>query len=175
MATSDIELQNVAPMRAFAPIETTNIASRDYKIGEYYLYTLNNILYEVTQQVTAGDTLRNGTNVRQSSVADGLARSRGYQLGNGKTLTITPTYASTVTILATVQGAGTNAAFLLVGYFANQANFHTIIELGNQASSGITADTDVTTFNIHNNHARYECSVALTTLYNNKGYTVTIT
>lgn len=47
-----------------APVEKTNVASQNYVIGRHLM--LNNILYKVTEAITAGQTIAVGTNVTVS-------------------------------------------------------------------------------------------------------------
>lgn len=47
-----------------APVEKTNVASQNYVVGRHLM--LNNILYKVTEAITAGQTIAVGTNVTVS-------------------------------------------------------------------------------------------------------------
>lgn len=47
-----------------APVEKTNVASQNYIVGRHLM--LNNILYKVTEAITAGQTIAVGTNVTVS-------------------------------------------------------------------------------------------------------------
>lgn len=55
----------------FATIEDTSVASKDYAVGEYLVYSM--ILYVVTAAITAGDTLTPDTNIRSTTVGEEMA------------------------------------------------------------------------------------------------------
>lgn len=59
-----------------APVETSPIAGRQYDVGDHLV--LARMLYKVTAAISVGDTIVPGTNVVQTTVANGLANASPF-------------------------------------------------------------------------------------------------
>ena len=79
-----------------APVETSGIATNPYAVGDHLV--LARMLYKVTAAISVGDTIVPGTNVIQTTVANGLANASPFTPSiatNTKSVAITATSIDT--------------------------------------------------------------------------------
>ena len=67
----DDALGSKAANQSLAPIESTSTATRNYSIGQQFVY--NGLLYEATAAIASGGTITPGTNCARTTVAEELS------------------------------------------------------------------------------------------------------
>ena len=67
----DEALGDKAENQSLAPIESTSTASRNYSVGQQFVY--NGLLYEATSAIASGGTITPGTNCARTTVAEELS------------------------------------------------------------------------------------------------------
>ena len=67
----DEALGSKAANQSLAPIESTSTATRNYSIGQQFVY--NGLLYEATAAIASGGTITPGTNCARTTVAEELS------------------------------------------------------------------------------------------------------
>ena len=67
----DEALGSKAANQSLAPIESSSTASRNYSIGQQFVY--NGLLYEATSAIASGGTITPGTNCARTTVAEELS------------------------------------------------------------------------------------------------------
>lgn len=67
----DEALGSKASNQSLAPIESTSTATRNYSIGQQFVY--NGLLYEATSAIASGGTITPGSNCARTTVAEELS------------------------------------------------------------------------------------------------------
>ena len=67
----DEALGDKAENQSLAPIESSATASRNYSVGQQFVY--NGLLYEATSAIASGGTITPGTNCARTTVAEELS------------------------------------------------------------------------------------------------------
>ena len=67
----DEALGSKAANQSLAPIESTSTATRNYSIGQQFVY--NGLLYEATAAIASGGTITPGSNCARTTVAEELS------------------------------------------------------------------------------------------------------
>lgn len=90
----DEALGSKASNQSLAPIESTSTATRNYSIGQQFVY--NGLLYEATSAIASGGTITPGSNCARTTVAEELSAlndSLTYKSGDVITLDGAGVYA----------------------------------------------------------------------------------
>jgi len=90
----DEALGDKAENQSLAPIESSATASRNYSVGQQFVY--NGLLYEATSAIASGGTITPGSNCARTTVAEELS-ALNDSLTNVENVTSQFTLGSTIT------------------------------------------------------------------------------
>lgn len=109
----DEALGSKASNQSLAPIESTSTASRNYSVGQQFVY--NGLLYEATSAIASGGTITPGTNCARTTVAEELS-ALNDSLIKSVTVTLTTDQNGWVAGSAAIFGIPDNSK-MIAAYF----------------------------------------------------------
>lgn len=107
-----------------ATVETSSTAANAYAYGDYLIYGGN--LYRVISDIAVGNTLVSGTNIRQTTIAEEMHRTRAYVLSGNTTQTIQLSKAHTYLLILNRGSYPDCALFFVSVYNVSAMNVHVV-------------------------------------------------
>ena len=102
-----------------ATYQATSVALRNYAVGDFMIY--NNYFYEVTQAISAGGTITDGTNITQTTIGAVLA-SLGADVDavDGKFTNLLTSTITAGNTSVTISDASITTSSIIDIYFENK-------------------------------------------------------